>query len=436
MSLHVTIDTEALDLGTVSALRFYHLLTPASDRGDVDIHIQSPTIQLPGDPRQLGVLLDGILLQSLGRGTPPTSLLAASMLCLTLLTFVFAMVGIRRRLLLILLMTIAVLLGLAPLAYRGHVALTPWWLGLSLSAVVGLGLALADHVAFLCSLPGIVVTVAVWRVVLWLIGGTALWWSGLVNRYGRGLADFGTVASHHDVVISRILTDVWMQWDSLHYWEIATSGYTFDGVAWPTIAFFPLYPLLIRLLLSFAAGNATIAALGISNLALLGAVLLMYDVLAHEVGRVAAYRSVLLLLIFPTSFYLGAGYAEALALLLTAASVWALRRKRWWLAGAAGFLLALTRVPGVMVAPALACAYLQFHDWKWRSLFRLPFLAVLLPPLGLASFMVYQWSSFGTPFAFLLAQQSWDNGMAAPWVMPGKLLQAVRSPPRWELAAV
>jgi hypothetical protein len=64
------------------------------------------------------------------------------------------------------------------------------------------------------------------------------------------------------------------------------------------------------------------------------------------------------------------------------------------------------------------------------------FLAVFLPPLGLASFMLYQWLSFDTPFAFLIAQQNWNNGMAPPWIIPEKIFRALRVSPEWEMAIV
>jgi MFS family permease len=227
-----------------------------------------------------------------------------------------------------------------------------------------------------------------------------------------------------------------MQWDSKHYQTIATTGYTFAGEIWPNIAFFPLYPLLIRVFMPLVFGSATIAALLIANLALFVAVLLLFDLVASDFDHITAYRSVLMLLLFPTSFYLVAGYTESLALALAVAAVWAMRRERWWLAGAAGFFLALTRVPGIMIAPVLTCAYLQHHSWNWRALLRPPFLAVLLPPLGLASFMLYQWLSFDTPVAFLVAQQNWNNGMAPPWVIPEKILRAIRTSSEWEMAVV
>ncbi len=135
---------------------------------------------------------------------------------------------------------------------------------------------------------------------------------------------------------------------------------------------------------------------------------------------------------FPTSFYFGAGYSESLALIFVVAAIWALRRHYWWLAGLAGGFLSLTRVPGVFIAPVLALSYLQHCRWRWRAV-RPAFLAVLLPPLGLALFMLFQWRRFDTPFAFLIAQKDWDNYLSPPWVMPSQLLIRLRTSFDWPI---
>lgn len=434
---HLTIDDDTLDIGTLKQLRVYHVLARSNERGDIGLRFQSPTLQLAGDPRELGVLIDWIGLHSLSAGMLPLPLLGATLLFLMCGIFAFARLDIGLRPQYTLILLLALVLGLVPLLSRGQVGLTPWWLGLSLSTLVATTLAISEQRSFWPSFPGVAATFALWKVALWICAGIGQWWSDVVYRHGRGIAynlertDFG-----REQIVWRTLASSWMQWDSLHYQAIATTGYTFTGEIWPNIAFFPLYPLLMRAISPLIAGNTTIAALLISNLALLIALLLIFDLVARDFDRITAYRSILLLLCFPTAFYLAAGYTESLALMLAVAAVWAMRHQRWWLAGVAGFLLALTRVPGVMIAPVLACTYLQHQRWNWRALLRPQALAILLPALGLASFMAYQWQAFGTPFASLLAQQNWNNGMAPPWIIPQKILRALDISPEWEMATL
>jgi hypothetical protein len=431
---HLGIETRQVDLGVLAPVRLYHLLAPVGSGGNLRLAVQSTTIQPPDDPRQLGVLLERVGVRSLGPATPPAALLLAVPAVLLLLWMAIRQLGASMPWKTLLLAILSVTLCGTYALFRGRVAMQPWWIGIGLSAIAGMSLSRADNWESARSLRGVALAFALWRLALWLIAIAGLWYSDVIYRYGRGIAfSFGKTIFGHGEFIWRALAQSWMQWDAEHYQNIALYGYTFQNVRWPNIAFFPLYPLLIRLLLPITGNNVTIAALLVSNLALFAAVLLLYDLLARDFDRKVAYRTVLLLLLFPTSFYFVAGYTESLALALTVAALWAMRRERWWLAGTAGFFLALTRVPGVMIAPVLAVAYLQRRNWRWRSI-RPDFLAIILPPLGLGLFMLYQWQRFDTPFAFLIAQQNWNNGSAPPWVIPEKIWRGVRFSQEWEMA--
>ena len=69
----------------------------------------------------------------------------------------------------------------------------------------------------------------------------------------------GQRAGTHVQESSHVLLAVWGRWDAVHYLDIATQGY--QGT---DMAFFPLYPLLIRLV-GVLAGNHLIAGLLISS---------------------------------------------------------------------------------------------------------------------------------------------------------------------------
>src|SRR5512134_149383 len=78
-----------------------------------------------------------------------------------------------------------------------------------------------------------------------------------------------------------VLLDVFgSRWDSGFYLDIATQGYQFEGVRLPSVAFFPLLPLLIRAVTPLV-GDPLAAGVLIANAALLGASMLIYR-LAEE----------------------------------------------------------------------------------------------------------------------------------------------------------
>ncbi len=423
ITTQVTTELQAVHIGHLTGLRTYHLLLPTSAEGNLQLRLLSTITEVPPDRRQLGVLVDALEIQSVGRVMPPLFMLFTLPLVLGLLGLGVLVINADYHWKMLLYIILAAALYTSYFGSRGKVTSPHYWLIGALLFVAVVLLGHFDGRAFTSPLRGVATIFIVWRVTLWVIAGLGLWYSTSIYPIGRELTVDGTIFDRQNVV-SEALTSAWIKYDSGHYRAIAMSGYSFEGVRWPNIAFFPLFPGLVRLTSPLVGNQINLAMLLISHLALFAALLLLYDLIGGDFNSPIAYRALVLLLIFPTSFFFVAGYSESLALALLVGAVWAIRRQRWWLAGIIGGFLALTRLPGIMVGPILAFGYLQHHKWQWRSI-RPDFLAVLLPPLGLALFMGFQWLRFGTPFAFLIAQQSWGNQLSGPWVMPRILLTSL-----------
>jgi Gpi18-like mannosyltransferase len=206
-----------------------------------------------------------------------------------------------------------------------------------------------------------------WRLALSLVAGVSLWYNRVLYPYGKLLSWNGSLLDRTRIV-RRALIDGWSLWDSDYYTAIALHGYTFRNVEWPSIPFFPLYPLLIRLILPLCGGDVALAAALIANSAFALALVFLDQLLRIDFGVVLATRTILVLLAFPMSLFFAASYTESLALALTVLVVWALRRQYWWLAGIAGFFLALTRLPGILAAPIILLIYLERQQWRWQKL--------------------------------------------------------------------
>jgi len=219
----------------------------------------------------------------------------------------------------------------------------------------------------------------------------------------------GQRAGTHVQESSHALLAVWGRWDAVHYLDIATLGY--QGT---NMAFFPLFPLLIRILGSLA-GNHLIAGLLISNASFFFGLLFLYKLLEHEYDRSVARRAIFYVSIFPTAVYFAAVYSESLFFMLTVASFYYMRSRAWWLAGIFGFLAALTRVEGVLlIVPFLIEWFSQQRPIDTRSRFGL--LGGLLIPLGLAIYMAYLWVLRADPLYFSHVQIHWNRHLAPPWV--------------------
>ncbi len=159
---------------------------------------------------------------------------------------------------------------------------------------------------------------------------------------------------------ARSLFQSFARWDAGWYLSIAEQGYFSyrpDGES--SAAFYPLLPSCIRAL-SRLGLDPLLAGYLVSHACLLGAAFILWRLTALETrAEGAANRSVLFLMFCPGAFWFGMIYTESLCLLLTLASMYAARRRAWLWAGAAGYLAALTRTPGVFVAVFLGIEALQ-----------------------------------------------------------------------------
>lgn len=205
-----------------------------------------------------------------------------------------------------------------------------------------------------------------------------------------------------------LLLNVWGRWDAVHYLDIATYGY--HGT---DMAFFPLYPLLIAALGS-AMGNHLVAGLVISNVALFFGLLFLYKLVEHEFDRQVARRAIFYISIFPTAVFFSAVYTESLFFMLTVASFYYMRERRWWLAGVIGLFAAMTRVEGVLlIVPFI----IEWATSRTKPLSRalVDLLPIVLIAVGLALYMSYLWVLNGDPLYFSHVQIHWNRHFAAPW---------------------
>ncbi len=197
-----------------------------------------------------------------------------------------------------------------------------------------------------------------------------------------------------------LLLGPWQRFDTQRYMRVARDGYAHEEDS----VFPPLYPWLVSGLSSVLGGGTAArlaAGLLISNLATLALLVLLYRVVAAEVGAQHATRTLVYLVLFPTGFFLFAAYTESLFILLALGSFWAGRNGRFPLAGVLGFLAAATRLTGwILVVPL---AYFVLRDalpalrdgssvnrhHLLTTVYRL--LTVALPGIALVAFMAYRW---------------------------------------------
>jgi hypothetical protein len=173
-------------------------------------------------------------------------------------------------------------------------------------------------------------------------------------------------------------------------------------------AFFPLYPLLLKL--AGATGLPVVGAgVVLSNLFFLAALVAFHELSSELFDSQLARRATILLAVFPTTYVCSMAYPESLVLVAVSLAALYATRRRWGACAAAAAVAALARPEGLLVAlPILGSLVPQ-----WRSLRHgersWGVGAVLAGPAAALSFLLYLGWSLHDPLAWSKAQTAWGR---------------------------
>ena len=199
------------------------------------------------------------------------------------------------------------------------------------------------------------------------------------------------------------------QWDGAHYLKIAAQGYGGDE-----FAFFPLFPYTIKAVAALVPIPPVLVALLLVNVALLGALLVLYRLSERCLGAAIARNVVLLTCLNPMAIFFAIPYTESFYLLFTALTLAALVRRPTGpegllggglgglAAGLWGGLAAATPPTGVVLVASIGVGF--WRQRRWRA----GLVAVLLTLAGLAVVMAIGLQGQGDALAFLHAQKAWE----------------------------
>jgi len=211
------------------------------------------------------------------------------------------------------------------------------------------------------------------------------------------------------------LFTAWERQDALWFLRIADTGYRVDD---GSAAFFPLYPLLVRVVGTLLGGHWLLGAYVVSSLSLVAGLAVLHRLTLHELGSERlARRTVLYLAVFPTGLFLFAPYSEALFLALTVGCLYAARRQSWLAAAALGALASGTRSAGaLLVLPLAVEAVLQLRSSPGPARLAGRLLAALSAGLGAAAYLLWWQVAHGDGGRPLEVQRtSWQREPSWPW---------------------
>jgi hypothetical protein len=250
---------------------------------------------------------------------------------------------------------------------------------------------------------------------IWELVGYYAWGNYLPNPSYAKLAAQG-------FFLTRIFPlDIFARWDSKWYMSIIRNGYQPSAdlrTAYSNIAFFPLYPYLVKSIgwfgLNLPDGFYVLVGVVLSSLFCLAATALLYRLIVVSLGQeeLVARRSVGLLFVFPAGFFFSAFYPESLFLLLALLGFTFAMEEKWWAACLCAALAVLTRSQGVVLAIALAWLYMEKRGWRLGEI-RPSIAWFALPPLALLAHFYELYLSSGDPFALFDAMAAWGRNQNA-----------------------
>ncbi len=211
----------------------------------------------------------------------------------------------------------------------------------------------------------------------------------------------------------------WQRQDALRYFRIARDGYETAGDS----VFPPLYPMLIRAVAWPLGGDGqarVIAGLLLSNVAAVAGFYFLLRLVNQHLNATLARRSLLTLAVFPTSFFFVAAYSESIFLCCTMAALLRNDEGKHLQAGLFGFLAALTRLTGWVVAiPMLWGVWVNRKQIREQGTSALlgRFGSAGLPMVAAAGFIGYR-SLAGLPPIASVYRDDWST--TTSW--PGKAL--------------
>lgn len=232
-----------------------------------------------------------------------------------------------------------------------------------------------------------------WRVGLFIVGYLGSLAFPRVSNGGFG---------------SNYLTS-WAQWDGGHYFDIAKTGYLKDT----DFAFFPLFPMLIKLLANFFSGNIILSGLIISNVAFLIFLLIFFNYVAKISTKKSALATITSFLVFPTTFYAVAFYSESLFLLFAASAFLFLKFGKHLHAAIFVAFASITRLVGLFLVISLIYNYAASIKFKIRNINREIF-HLTIAPFGFFTYSIYLWYKLDDPFRFLTIQNIWNRTVTDP----------------------
>jgi len=217
---------------------------------------------------------------------------------------------------------------------------------------------------------------------------------------------------------------VWAHWDVGWYTSIAKDGY----LAWSHVlippghyqngaAFPPALPIGIRMVMTVSHRSALTSGLLVTTVALGIGLVGLYRLAALDFGDRVAAATLVLLLVFPASFFFNSVYSEALVLMGCVWAVLLTRLKLWPLAGLFAAVAVLAKIAAVLVLVLMLIEYNPPARRGWDRRF-LEMGALFAPTIvALGGLSLYFLAREHNAFVYITANRDWSRSFQPMWQM-------------------
>ena len=221
--------------------------------------------------------------------------------------------------------------------------------------------------------------------------------------------------------------EAWKRWDSTPYLEIAEYGYGHyqENGQHLYLVFLPMYPWLIKTVSLFLK-NYFASALLVSTLSYGIGCVYLYRFCEKIYGDEVAVNTIVMMSLYPFSFFLGGIMTEALFFALASAFLYYLYEKDYFLVSLVGFMACLTKLQGGFLAFVVlvkladnANIFKLIINKEIKKIwldFLLPGLKSVPMLLGILVYLLVNNRVAGNPFAFMKYQEEhWNHTIGPIW---------------------
>lgn len=213
--------------------------------------------------------------------------------------------------------------------------------------------------------------------------------------------------------------ETWNVWDARHYVSIATSNYhraSNDEAV--LIGFLPFLPLMMHLFKSIFHISVLASGYFVSGISTILLSIILYKLVLLDYPKKVALLTVLLLFIFPTSFFLHIPYTESIFILLAVSAFYFARKKYYWISFLCIGLATFTKIAGLSLIPAIFIEILfyqkEFFKKKGIDKWIFIILGLLISASGFLIFLYINYFVWGDPFYFNIIKKQFHSISFAP----------------------